>query len=423
MSAAATVPRLATRARRAGPLLRPLARPREAGLSELSQLPQRYRIAEEDGVRVLRCPEAPTLRVRADRGLSFSDSEARAAAPGSIFLDGVAAAAPFADLERQVYNLDHHEGCVRAFTLACCEQALVLLRKGLDLKRREWTLYANDADLDSVLAVWLLLNHLRLEEAGGIARARVLPLVRLQGAIDAHGLEFEDLCGFPPDLQQHARAQMDRLRAEELALRAAGGWGEVDLLQYFAGRLRLLDAIAYSPGQLRDVGEIEELARAEIGQGSIAVVCRSELGIYEVERQLRRFHGARLGVIALQQEPQQVTLRQVDFGLPATLEKVYAQLNWVDPAAGGARSRNRWGGSGEIGGSPRQSGTRLDAQQIAEVCRIAYRPPRRGSRIARFAAAGALAIGLALAASRALEAQGAIAAWIPGEAWIAWFLQ
>lgn len=416
MSAGAIALRVVPRAQRAGPLLRPLPRPPEVVPTELREPPQRYRICDEDSVRVLRCPEAPTLRLRADRGLSFTASEARAAAPGSIFLDGVAVAAPFADLERQVYNLDHHEGCVRAFTLACCEQALVLLRKGLDLRRREWTLYANDADLDTVLAVWLLLNHLRLDEAGGIARARVLPLVRLQGAIDAHGLELEDLCAFPPDLQRHARAQMDRVRAEELALRASGEWNEVDLLQYFAGRLRLLDAIAYSPGQLRDVGEIEELARAEIGQGSVAVVCRSELGIYEVERQLRRFHGARLGVIALQREPQQVTLRQVEFGLPATLEKVYAQLNWVDPAAGGQRSRNCWGGSGEIGGSPRLTGTRLDAQQIAEVLRIAYRVPRRGSRLARSAGACALAIALVVAASRAPEAFRSSAAWIPAAA-------
>ena len=34
-----------------------------------------------------------------------------------------------------------------------------------------------------LLAIWLLLNHLRLGEAGGIARERVLPLVRLEGAI------------------------------------------------------------------------------------------------------------------------------------------------------------------------------------------------------------------------------------------------
>jgi len=398
---------------RSGARLRPLARPPELPEPGLAQLPQRYRIAAEGGLEVLRCPEAPTLRVRAARGLSFTAQEARNAASGSIFLDGVAACAPFADLERQVYNLDHHEGCVRAFTLSCCEQALVLLRKGLDLRRREWTLYLNDADLDGVLAVWLLLNHLRLDEAGGIARARVLPLLRLEGAIDAHGLEFADLCGFPPDLQQHARAQMDQLRAEEVALRAAGEWGSVELLPYLARQLRVLDAIAYSPSQLRDVGAIEELARSEIGQGKIAVVCRSELGIYAVEHQLRRFHGARLGVIALQQGARQVTLRQLDFALPATLEKVYTQLNWVDPAAGGHRSRNRWGGSDEIGGSPRATGTRLDARQIAEVCRIAYRIPGRASRIARSAGACALALALAVAAGRAPELLALAAPGLP----------
>jgi hypothetical protein len=393
MSSAAPSLEIAVRAAQRGPRLRSLpARPRSS--PTLLRIPQRYRIAEEDGVRVLRCPEAPTLRLRADRKLGFRASELRSAEPGSIFLDGVAAGPPCLDLERQVLNLDHHDGCVRAFTLACCEQALVLLRKGIDLSRREWTLYANDADLDAILAIWLFLNHTRLAEAGGIALARVLPLVRLQGAIDAHGLELEGLCAFPPDLLEHTRAQMDQLRAEELALRAAGEWQRTDLLDYVAGRLRLLDAIAYSPGQLRDVGEIEELARAEIGRGSVAIACRSELGIYEVERQLRRFHGARLGLIALYRDAEQVTLRQLDFSLPGTLERLYAQLNWVDPAAGGRRSGNTWGGSSEIGGSPRQTGTRLAPEQLIEVCRIAYRRPRRGRRALRaLLACAALALG------------------------------
>ena len=52
---------------------------------------------------------------------------------GTIFLDGAAKGEPFMDASRGIYNLDHHEGCVRSFTLSTCEQAMILIRKGLDL--------------------------------------------------------------------------------------------------------------------------------------------------------------------------------------------------------------------------------------------------------------------------------------------------
>ena len=100
-------------------------------------LPERYVIKRSGGEKVLTCLEAPNLNVHIENGLSFSASVAKKSPSGTIFLDGVAQCEPFMDHERQVYNLDHHEGCVRAFTLATCEQALVMHLKGLDLQSRE----------------------------------------------------------------------------------------------------------------------------------------------------------------------------------------------------------------------------------------------------------------------------------------------
>src|SRR6059036_2949344 len=121
--------------------------------------------------------------------MTIADSAARKAAPGTIYLDGAAEGGPFLDVEKGLFNLDHHEGCVRSFTLATCEQAMVVIRKGMDLQRRDWTIYANDPDLDTVLAIWVLLNHVRLNELNGKTRVRIMPLLRLQGLIDAQGLE------------------------------------------------------------------------------------------------------------------------------------------------------------------------------------------------------------------------------------------
>ena len=366
----------------------------------------RYRVRPAPGGALLTCVEAPTVRVRIRQGHSVTAAAARSAAPGSIFLDGAAQGEPFLDPKREVYNLDHHQGCVRAFTLATCEQAMVLLRRGLDLRQRDWTVHANDADLDTVLAIWVLLNHLRLKDERGEARARIMPLLRLEGAIDAHGLQLEDLCALPPAVLAEMKDWVAQLRQQEVALKARGRWLGLDLVEHTAALLRTADALVYPPQQFDDVEEIEELARTTIAGGSIAIVCQSGVGIYEVERQLRRLHGRRLGVIALQTSPSTYTLRQVDPYLPGTLEPVYAHLNLVDPAAGGHGSADRWGGSAEVGGSPRGTGTRVSPEQVAHACRQALSPPTRLERLSRIAGAALRSVDIMVVALASVFALG-----------------
>jgi hypothetical protein len=381
----------------------------EAGDARFARAASRYRVRDDPDGRVLVCAEAPTLRVRIERGLSVTAAAARSAPPGTIFLDGAAQGEPFVDPQRGVYNLDHHEGCVRAFTLATCEQAMVLVRKGLDLRRRDWTIFANDVDLDVLLAIWVLLNHLRLASDDPRPRAAVMPLLRLEGAIDAHGLDLVDLTALPSEALAEARRTMDRLLAREHALKASGGWARTDVLAYAADRLATLDAQVYPSGLFEGVAEIDELARFELSPGSVGVACRAGVGIYEVEQQLRRVHGDRLGLLVLQKGATTYSLRQVDPTLPVGLDDVYTLLNLVDPASGGSLSANRWGGSAEIGGSPRRTGTALDLAQVSEVCRHAHQPPSLAGRLLRigWAALGSVAaVAIALAAipaARGLE--------------------
>jgi len=380
-----------------------------AGVPEPRPASSRYRVREDPDGRFLVCSEAPTLRVRIERGSSVTAAAARSATPGTIFVDGAAQGEPFVDPQRAVYNLDHHEGCVRAFTLAACEQAMVLIRKGLDLRKRDFTIIANDVDLDALLAVWVLLNHLRLTGGDPRPRAAVMPLLRLEGAIDAHGLDLVDLTALPGDLLQETRRRMDRLLGREQALKSSGLWQRIDPLEYAADRLATLDALVYPPDHFEDVAEIEELARFELCDGSVGVACRAQVGIYEVEQQLRRFHGDRLGLIVLQKGEGEYSLRQVDPTLPVGLPELYEQLNLVDPHSGGNLASNRWGGSNEIGGSPRSTGTGLDLERIAEVCRLAYQRVSVWARLLRVGAAtlgsvAALAIALGgVLAARTVE--------------------
>ncbi len=172
-----------------------------------NHLPERYTVKSSEDERTLLCLEAPNINVHIDAGLSISGSVVRKSPAGTIFLDGVAQCEPFMDHERQVYNLDHHEGCVRAFTLATCEQALVMYMKGLDLQSREWNIFANEPDLDTILAIWIILNHARIGQQDHSQRRILFSLIRYEGNIDAlgcvHFRQNKEIIGLQSILKTH----------------------------------------------------------------------------------------------------------------------------------------------------------------------------------------------------------------------------
>lgn len=401
--------RIRTGARKAFGPSAPASRPTEAlelQPAARALLPARYQIKEDDGGRYLSCNEASNIAVRVERGLSVSASSARKYPRGTIFLDGAAQAEPFLDAAKGVYNLDHHEGCVRAFTVATCEQAMILVLKGLDLDDERWTVWVNEPDFDAVLAVWLLLNHRRLTSEDHSLRDRMMPIVRLQGVIDAHGFELQGLTAFPPGLQARTLETVNELRAEELALKADDAWEAADFLDYTRSALQRIDDTVYTSTDFEGRSEIEELGRIRISPHRIAIACRSDSGIYEVEEQLREIHDDRLGLVILQKDPTVYTLRQSDPFLPAGLDELYQRLNLLDPAV---EAGQRWGGSGDIGGSPRGSGTGLGLDEIMDICRWVFQPPSVGRRLGSVLGAGAAAVA-ALALAAVAGGGGAVAA-------------
>ena len=331
--------------------------------------PDRYAVKSVGTDRVLTCLEAPNLQVVIKAGLTVTASAARKAPPGTIYLDGVAQTEPFLDHEKKVYNLDHHEGCVRTFTLATCEQALIMCVKGLDLRDREWKIFANEPDLDTIQSIWIILNHQRINNREAVHRRSLFALVRLEGVIDALGLELRELSGLPADLIKKLMRVIDRLRTEELELKKAGEWTQTDFLVYTFGVLRKLDQFLIKLGELDDFKGVEELARIELTNNRIAVVVASDLGIYELEPHLTKLYGNRLGWVALRKGETDYTLRQMDLFMPVNLEDLYQRLNFMDPAVKGRMGVSRWGGSGDIGGSPRDRGTRLSPRAIVSACR------------------------------------------------------
>ena len=393
----------ASRSSRSGPP--PSAKPTERkvpsadGFTFAKHIPDRYTLKQNDeGERTLSCFESPNINVYIVRGQVASASAARRAEPGTIFLDGAAQGAPFLEHEKLVYNLDHHEGVIRAFTVATCEQAMLILMKGLDLRKHEWRIIANEPDLDTIFAIWVLLNHMRLRGPNSRVRRAVVPLLRLEGAIDSHGLEFAGFTGFLEEHLARVMKTLEGLRDAELKVKRQGSWQSVDFLEYAADMLRRIDKIVYRPGEFSGFQEIEEVVQLPIYQNRIAVACRSDAGIYETEQQLKRLYGTRLAMILLQKEAEHYTIRQTDLFLPGNLEQVYQLLNVYDPAVTGHRPENRWGGSTDIGGSPRAGGTRLAPREILEAVAEVFSKPtwvdfakRAGIAIGRVSAVVALA--------------------------------
>lgn len=349
--------------------------------SPAKELPERYVIKETGTEKVISCLEAPNLTVRVVAGMTVSGAAAKKAPSGTIYLDGVAQSEPFMDHERKVYNLDHHEGCVRPFTLSTCEQVLVMIMKGLDLRDREWNIYANEPDLDTVLAIWLIFNHLRIARKESLHVRFLYALVRLEGVIDALGLELREFSGLPAELLRKTQRVIDFLRRREIRLKKEGLWQETDFQEYTVGVLHQIDRILYKTGELTDFKGIKELARVDLTDDRIVAVVEAESGIYELEAQLNHLYGSRLGLVALRKSSQIYTLRRMDLFMPGDLEPVYERLNFLDPAVRGGAKSDRWGGSADIGGSPRASGTRLSPREIAHACRHAMQKADIRSRV------------------------------------------
>jgi membrane protease YdiL (CAAX protease family) len=228
-----------------------------------------------------------------------------------------------------------------------------------------------------------------------------MPLLRFEGAIDAHGAESQDLCALPSDLLHSISYMEQKLRQQEAVLKHYGRWAETDLLEYIADRLRAVDQLLYSPDEFDGLCQIDELARAEMAGGSVAVVCRSsDAPMDEVERRLQKIYGQRLGILIFEVSNSTYNVRQLEGRLPATLEQAYERLNLLDPVVTGG-SENRWGGSAESGSSPRKTGTGLAPAQIVEAIRDTFRAPTMSDLVsaiprAAFLAAAALSPALAL---------------------------
>lgn len=331
----------------------------------------RYQIIDGEQGRHLICSTAANLRLFVTFGLTVTRNELRNYPRQTIFLDGCFSGAPFHDNKNRYYSLDHHSECLRSMTLATCEQAVVMLLSGLPLGEGNWQIHANDPDLDTVLGAWALLNHTEMLKDDRELMRAVMPLIRIEGCIDAHGLDMGVLTAIPEDVYEVHKGTIDTLLATEREIKQKGQWEGSDLLAYCAGVFDRLDRMYLTDSYLSKLLEVEEISSLDLGESAVAILCRSRRGIYEAEMALKERYGKQLGVVLLHRGQNHYTLRQVNSFLHHDLTAAYQALNRRDPLCDKA-SGNLWGGSADIGGSPRSTGSGLTGEEIMETVASAF---------------------------------------------------
>ncbi len=327
--------------------------------------PAASRYALEGNPPKIVCVDLRGVALHVARGLTIEEAERLEYPRQSVFLDGVFGGPAFLDNERRQYSLDHHAGCVRAFTLATCEQACVMLVQRLPLWEGEWHVYVNEPDLDALLAAWVLLNHAALTHDDFALLRKVMPLIRMEGVIDAYGFDKALLSGLPRRIYDAKKRRIEKLRRPERALRERGEWGSADLVAFSLSQLERMDAELFPRGVPRIIG----MQTTNLGAPTrkLAILVRSQRGIYEIEEVLKQEHGEELALVVLDCGEGRMTLRLVDKFLSKNLNAVYEALNARDPRVSRDDEINVWGGSDEIGGSPRVTGSGLTGAEVLET--------------------------------------------------------
>jgi len=204
----------------------------------------------------------------------------------------------------------------------------------------------------------------------------VMPLVRVEGVIDSHGLEAGILTGFTESQLNFVVKRLDSLMHQEKYFKAQGLWQDTNYLNYTTEMLENLDEALFPPGYLAARLRVEIVQTAAMREGKSIVLCRSDHGIYTAENRLKEQFGKYLGIIILAVGENKYTLRLTDNFLSLNLYPLYKALNRKDPNVKGRNGGgNAWGGSESIGGSPRETGTGLSPDEILKIAKRVYGEP------------------------------------------------
>jgi hypothetical protein len=275
--------------------------------------------------------------------------------PYSIGLDGYVSGQPFLHLgDGGPYrNFNHHESVDRSCTSATCEQVRRAVILGLyDLYRGEHgpraTLWVNDCDQDVCLATWILFNPTRAAEPWVRTLAYVEDLLDMSAGSfplpDERDLLGEVRWVFEPYTAQ--RPNMTELTAQDME----------EIIEEVHGRIE-----RFLTGTGESLPLIGNYRRIGGGPGWVFV---------ELDHQHARQKMIEAGIkaaIELYSRPGEPYLysiwRRSEYIVDFPVAEILDRLNEVE----GLEAPTGWGGSENVGGSPRGRGSTLSPAQVEQV--------------------------------------------------------
>lgn len=294
--------------------------------------------------------------------------------PFSIALDGYVQGEPYLDItDRGPYrNFNHHESVDRSCTSATCEQVRRAIILGLyDLYKGERgpraTVWVNDCDQDVCLATWLLFNPKRAGEPW----VRTLAYIEDLLDMSAGGFPLPD----ERDLLGEVRWVFEPYTGNRHRMGELDAGGMHEIIQEVHTRIeRFLDGESKTIpllGDYRQIGGgdgwvLVDIDHQHARQKMVEADVKAAVEHY-AEKDGRHFYSI---------------WRRSEYIVDFPVAEILRQLNVAEGME--PDDVNGWGGSENVGGSPRGRGSALTPAQVEEVVKavIATSPVRRWGRAA-----------------------------------------
>lgn len=280
--------------------------------------------------------------------------------PNSIALDGVVRSGPnFCGITNRV-NFDHHDMVVREATMSTAMQVYFAIKGGmvgsfLQAKGSQISIWINDTDQDTSLAVWLLLNYKKFE--GNQSIPHVSRLLALTDRWDITG------GAFPMNLDEQLVRQHSWVFRPYSDLRTSGSLanaGEAILRSNLEAVLRRLDKFM--------MGEAEEVVldtRYRLLYDSPEFKIIDEIGGSEARYKLfSEGLNAFISIVARRDDGRLVcSVGRRSRYIPFPVRRLYGVFNEAERL----EAPDDWNGSDIVGGSPRAIGTGLGWEQLRDL--------------------------------------------------------
>ena len=266
----------------------------------------------------------------------------------SIALDGYVQG-PQIDSAYHRYSFDHHDQCLRYCTTSACMQARTAIELGLE-DIEQYTIFANDVDVDVCAAIWCLKNPDRCKEP------LVKKLINAIGEGDMHGGAV-GYNGMTKVVEWICAPETDSKRNDDYHKISDEGLKSI------------LEAVLYRINQYVDGEAGIEVSKQHKHEESYKIL-RNKNNWVLIEASDPHIYSAlyqagfnRIVLVKPQSDgSNKISLaKKSDFVNNFPLLTFYQKLNALEPG---------WGGSSSIGGSPRHhdgSGSKLPLDTIISV--------------------------------------------------------